>query len=222
MIELAAFDIAGTTVEEHQAVYVALSDAVQAAGSPVTDADIRAWMGADKRQAIRALLGGGPDLADGLVESTFLDFRSRLDRAYADRPPTPLPGVPEAFAALRRLDVKIALTTGFDRDVTDAVLAAAGWSEGVLDAVICADDVPEGRPAPYMIFRAMEATGTHDVRRVVTAGDTTLDLEAGSNAGAAIVAGVLTGAQDRATLSQAPHTHILDSITELPGLIALL
>lgn len=195
---------------------------MQAAGSPVTDADIRAWMGADKRQAIRALLAKGAGVVEPRVEPTFVDFRHRLDQAYSQRPPTPLPGVPETFAALRRLGVKIALTTGFDREVTDSVLDAVGWGPGDLDAVICADDVPEGRPAPYMIFRAMELTGTHDVRRVVTAGDTTLDLEAGSNASAAIVAGVLSGAQDRTTLSEAPHTHILDSIDELPGLIALL
>jgi hypothetical protein len=36
------------------------------------------------------------------------------------------------------------------------------------------------------------------------------DLEAGTNAGARAVIGVLTGAHDRATLSTAPHTDLLE------------
>ncbi|EGD56172.1 hypothetical protein SCNU_04926 [Gordonia neofelifaecis NRRL B-59395] len=34
------------------------------------------------------------------------------------------------------------------------------------DAVITTDDVPAGRPAPYMIFRAMERCGVASVRGV--------------------------------------------------------
>jgi phosphoglycolate phosphatase-like HAD superfamily hydrolase len=52
---------------------------------------------------------------------------------------------------------------------------------------------------------------------VAVAGDTTSDLVAGTAAGASVVAGVLTGAHDRAQLETAPHTHILDSIADLPA-----
>ena len=76
----------------------------------------------------------------------------------------------------------------------------------------------EGRPAPYLIFHAMEAAGVVDVRRVATVGDTTLDLEAGANAGVVWNVGVLSGAHDRASLEQAPHTHILTSVAALPTL----
>ena len=50
-----------------------------------------------------------------------------------------------------------------------------------------------GRPAPYMIFRAMEAVGVTQWREVINVGDTPLDLQAGTNAGVLGVAGVLTG-----------------------------
>ncbi|MEV4217100.1 phosphonatase-like hydrolase [Nonomuraea sp. NPDC049725] len=218
MIELAVLDIAGTTVEEHGAVYVALEQAVRAAGGDPAADDIRRWMGAGKREAISALLGKPPA---EVTEAAFADFRERLRAAYADRPPTPLPGVPEAITTLRASGVKVALTTGFDREVTGALLSAIGWDTGFLDAVVCVDDVPAGRPAPYMIFRAMEATGVHDVGRVLTAGDTTRDLQAGANAGAAIVAGVLTGSQDAATLGAVRHTHLLPGVAAIPGLLSL-
>jgi phosphoglycolate phosphatase-like HAD superfamily hydrolase len=71
-----------------------------------------------------------------------------------------------------------------------------------------------------MIFHAMEATGVQNVKEVVTVGDTPLDLQSGSNAGAVGVVGVLSGAHDRESLQGQPHTHIINSIADLPDLIA--
>jgi len=88
-----------------------------------------------------------------------------------------------------------------------------------VDAVVCSDEVARGRPAPYMIFRAMEATGIVDVDRVLVAGDTVRDLEAGVGAGARAVVGVLTGSTDATTLGRVRHTHILASVAELPALV---
>jgi phosphoglycolate phosphatase-like HAD superfamily hydrolase len=70
-----------------------------------------------------------------------------------------------------------------------------------------------------MIFRAMEAAGVQNVKAVINVGDTPLDLKSGSNAGVVGVVGVLTGAHGRESLEQAPHTHIIYSIAELPDLI---
>lgn len=224
MIELAVLDIAGTTVDEHQAVYVALAEAVTAAGGAPGTADIQRWMGAGKREAIAALLprpGGAPP-AESAVDAAFADFRRRLDLAYRRTPPVPLPGVPAALARLRADGVRVVLTTGFDREVTAGLLATIGWDDTVVDGVVCVDDVPAGRPAPYMIFRAMEATGVLDVARVLTAGDTVRDLEAGTNAGAAVVVGVLTGGLDAAALGAGPHTHLLPSVADLPELLRTL
>jgi phosphoglycolate phosphatase-like HAD superfamily hydrolase len=70
-----------------------------------------------------------------------------------------------------------------------------------------------------MIFRAMELTGVTDVARVLVAGDTTRDLQAGSNAGAGAVVGVLTGALDAPALGRTRHTHLLAGVADLPGLL---
>ena len=202
-IDLAVFDIAGTTVQEHGLVYEALREA-----TGVEDVD--AYMGADKREAIKAL--GCDD-----VEAVHDDFRRRLNEKYDARPPQPIEGVPELFARLRADGVKIALTTGFDRAITDSVLERVGFNGDTIDAVICADDVPQGRPAPYMVFRAMELTGVTDVSKVLVAGDTPLDIGAGTNAGAAYVVGVLSGGVPPETLGTHRHTHILPSVAELKG-----
>lgn len=226
--DLVALDVAGTTVEEHGAVYEALADAVRAAGARPSQADLRRWMGADKLEAVQGLLSGGGGSPDAsVVQDTYGDFRRRLASAYAQHPPEPLPGVPEALRELRDAGVQVVLTTGFSRDVTDDLLQTVGWAATgdagrrvpTVDAVVCAEDVGAGRPAPYMVFEGMRRTGVHDVRRVLVAGDTVLDLRAGSNAGAGAVVGVLTGAMDAAALGRERHTHLLASVAQLPTLV---
>jgi phosphoglycolate phosphatase len=54
---------------------------------------------------------------------------------------------------------------------------------------------------------------------VMVVGDIVLDLQAGSAAGAGRVVGVTSGAHDRARLSQAPHTHLLQTVAEIPKLL---
>ena len=73
-----------------------------------------------------------------------------------------------------------------------------------------------------MIFHAMEATGVADVRRVLVAGDTVRDVEAGRNAGAAVVVAVRTGEVKAETLAAATPTHVLGGVIDIPALPGLL
>jgi phosphoglycolate phosphatase-like HAD superfamily hydrolase len=93
-----------------------------------------------------------------------------------------------------------------------------GW-QTLFDRVLAAEDAPAGRPAPYLIFRAMMDLGAHDLARVAVVGDTPLDLEAGANARAGWVVGVLSGAHGVETLGAARHTHLLPSVAHLPRLL---
>jgi phosphonatase-like hydrolase len=224
VIELVALDLAGTTVEEHGDVYGALRDAVAAEGATVDDAVLRRWMGTDKREAIAALVAaGGAGLLDPPgVERAYGGFRRMLEDRYRARPPVPVPGVPQALGRLRARGVKVVLTTGFAHDIAEPLLARLGWRVGgdLVDALVCVDDVPAGRPAPYLVFRAMERTGVQAVARVLVAGDTLADLRSGTNAGAGAVVGVATGALSLADLGVERHTHLLPSAADLPALVA--
>ncbi|MBI5161301.1 MAG: phosphonatase-like hydrolase [Micrococcales bacterium] len=217
MIDLVALDMAGTTIDDHGAVYTALRLAVEETGVRVASADLQTWMGTDKLTAIAALVRrGGPEPEPQRVDAAFARFRELLAQAYRDDPPVALPGVLSALGTLRASGVRVALTTGFDDEVVGPLLRSVGWSVGEqLDAVVTTSDVPAGRPAPYLIHRAMERTGVADVRRVLAAGDTAVDLLAARNAGVHAV-GVLTGALSRADLEAVPHDAILDSVALLP------
>ncbi|WP_291526075.1 phosphonatase-like hydrolase [Branchiibius sp. NY16-3462-2] len=219
-LELVAFDIAGTTVQEGGRVYVALEEAARALGADPTAEQIESWMGADKRAAISGLLTASGIEADSqVVEAGFADFRARLDAAYGEHPPTPMPGVLDLFDALHARGTKVALTTGFDRPVVDTVLAAVGWDDTILDAVVCVDDVAQGRPAPDMIERAMEMTGVTDATAVAAVGDTVRDIGAGRAAQVGLVVGVRSGETDGQTLFDAGADVVIDSVAELLGVL---
>lgn len=220
--DLAALDMAGTTIDENEIVYRTLEEtAAAAAGGPVPPEVMARWKGTAKDEALVGILGElGTDVSPARIEQVYDGFHARLVAAYDATPPRPIDGVPEALAGLREHGVKVALQTGYDREVAQLILDAVGWKVGVdIDALITSDTVPASRPAPYLIFHAMEATGVTDVRRVLAAGDTPNDLGAGTNAGAGFVVGVTTGAFTSEQLAAHPHTHILDSAAELPGLL---
>ena len=223
MIEMVAFDMAGTTIDDHGAVYQALEDAVVETGAMAAPADLQQWMGTDKVEAITALMRlGGIEPERDSVAHAFERFRAILADSYRNDPPQALPGVEDALTALRRRGIRVALTTGFSDDVALPLLAALGWTIGngaddVLDAVVTSSGVTSGRPAPYLIHHAMEKLGVNDVRAVLAAGDTIVDLLAARNAGV-IAVGVLTGKLGRAELEPHPHDYILDSVVDVLNL----
>ena len=224
--DLAALDIAGTTVDEGGLVYQVLDASVADAVGAEVPADLLAqWKGTSKRDAIAGLLAGvGADASEPAVDKVFAAFVERLVASYRSQPPVPFPGVVEMLATLRRHGVRVALQTGYSAEIADSILAGLGWTVGpgasaVVDAVVTSDLVPASRPAPYLVFRCLEATGVRDVRRVLVAGDTPNDLLAGHHAGAGFVVGVATGSFTHDQLAPLPHTHLLDSTADLVTLL---
>lgn len=216
---LVVLDLVGTTVLADDAVPRAFTSAVAAEGVTLTPAEIVAMRGATKRVALRHLLAGHDDV-EVRVDRAYERFRGELLRLYTAASVQLVPGAEEVLARCRAAHVKVALNTGFDRELTAHLLTLLGWRDAV-DAVVCGDDVAAGRPAPYLIFHAMEMTGVIDVRAVANVGDTALDLGAGANAGVRWNIGVWTGAHDRATLAQAPYTHLCASIADVPAIVGL-
>jgi phosphonatase-like hydrolase len=211
-IRLAVLDVGGTVIHDTADVPAVFKAALARHGLSATDAQLHAWRGAAKREVIARLAAGSA--AD--PEQVYASFQELLIASFAEHGVKSIDGVEQAIATLRARGVRVALTTGFDRRVADGLLASLGWRDKV-DAVVCADDVAQGRPAPDMILRAMERTGVGDPREVLCAGDTDNDLRAGANAGVGANLGVLSGAHDRARLEEAPHDAILASAAALPA-----
>jgi phosphonatase-like hydrolase len=156
----------------------------------------------------------------GLGDRALTAFEAILHHEYARGPVVEIDGAAAVMRRLRAAGVKLALTSGFDRGLMDLLIDRLGWAP-LFDATVAGSDVRAGRPAPYLIYRAMEALGVHDVARVAVVGDTPLDLRAAANARAGWVIGVLSGAHGLATLGATAHTQLLPSVAGLPALFEL-
>jgi phosphonatase-like hydrolase len=218
-IVLVVFDMAGTTIEDAGQVPEAFTTVLRKHGIEISDDALRAVRGASKRDAIRHFVSRHHTTeVEVLTDGIFNDFRDYLARLYKAGGVKPIAGAVGIFKLLRERGIKVALNTGFDRVTTDLIIEAVGWQNGMVDAVVCGDDVAQGRPAPYLIFRAMEQTGVTSVHRVMCVGDTVLDLQAGHNAGARHVVGVLSGAHKKEQLEKEPHTHLIASVAALSSI----
>jgi phosphonatase-like hydrolase len=150
--DLAALDMAGTTVDEGGLVYDVLESSVaDAAGEPVPHDLLLQWKGTSKWEAIQGLLRGlGQDPSTALVDKIFDGFGERLVTAYRETPPQPFPGVAEMFETLRTRGVKVALQTGYSSEIAAAILDGLGWTVGpgadsTVDAVVTSDLVAASR-----------------------------------------------------------------------------
>jgi phosphoglycolate phosphatase len=87
------------------------------------------------------------------------------------------------------------------------------------DLVLCGDDAPRGFPWPDPVLTAMLRLGAPDVREVAVVSATPDGVLSGYRSGAGIVVGLGSGRR-AAALLEAGATHVLDSITALPELLA--
>ena len=193
-IKLVVLDWAGTTIDFGcMAPSGAFVAAFAAKGVSVTLAEARGPMGLHKKDHLRAMLraesvgakwraAAGREWTEDDVNDLYRDVTPRQVAAavkYGDL----IPGVADAVAELRARGLKVAATTGYFREAADAVLSAAKRQGYAPDFNTCADDVPAGRPAPWMIYRCMEALNVYPPTAVVKVGDTLVDIADGQNAG---------------------------------------
>ncbi len=228
-IQLIAFDMAGTTVRDENEVLHCFFEAAQQTGL-VADADrVNAMMGLPKKVVFQTLWAEqlGADQADYAtkVEASYDCFCHILEAHYRTQPVAPTEGCLELFAWLKAQSIAIALTTGFYREVTDIILHRLGWERGLnehylggADSLIQCSVTPseiygnEGRPAPFMIQKAMYRLGVNDPKAVIAIGDTPSDLAAGRHAGCRYTCGVTNGTHAEAQLAEHPNDGLFTSL----------
>jgi phosphonatase-like hydrolase len=219
-IRLVALDVGGTILQDHGDIVDALRSSMGKRDITVSASEIGPWRGAAKRAVIRHFVDQQSKLSESgrqtLSAEIYRTFVEQVNEAYKTVPP--IEGAEEAIRELRESGYLIATTTGFDREIVMPIFHRLGW-EKYFAAMVASDDVTQGRPAPYMLFHAMETAGVNSVAEVMAVGDTPLDLQAASNAGVRGMVGVLSGVGTREQLSREPHTDIIQSVADLPALL---
>lgn len=224
--QLVVFDIAGTTVTDNDSVNDAFRGAFEKAGFPVALAEVNYIMGYRKIEAIKILFQRFyPEQLTNelLIQQIHNQFTEDMRAYYLDTTDlNPLPFAEEIFECLHANHIKIGLDTGFTKIITDTIMERLGWiTNGLVDVVISSDEVPQGRPFPFMIQSIMDQLNIFDVKQVVKVGDTEVDIEEGRNAGCGKVVSVTTGSYTREELERFSPDHIIGSLQELPAILNL-
>jgi phosphonatase-like hydrolase len=195
-LKLIVFDMSGTTVKDYGEVLNCFYDALVISKIYVEKSYINTMMGWSKIEVFEALwrenLKGektiDPDFLNKTVQfeaqNSFRIFKDLLEDWYEMNPIEPTKGCLELFDFLKQNDIKIALNTGFYREVADIICQKLNWTQDhTFDFSITSDEVEKGRPAPFMIQKALQHFNITDPRQVAKIGDTPSDLQEGRAAG---------------------------------------
>ena len=217
MIQLAVFDMAGTTVNENNVVYKTLQQAINERGYTFSLEEVLAeGAGKEKLQAIKSVLRLNDIDDEKLATKIFERFLVLLDEAYKTQDITEQGNATTVFHALRDQNIGVVLNTGYNRLTAETLVEQIGWKKGIdFDALITASDVEQNRPNPDMILLAMNQLGIIDPNTVVKVGDSIIDIEEGQNAGCGLSIGITTGAHTVDQLRSANPDFIIHDLLEL-------
>jgi phosphonoacetaldehyde hydrolase len=151
-------------------------------------------MGLHKKDHIRALLQlpdvsrrwrdhYGTEATENDINDLYNQFM-QLQLDVIDEFTRLVPGLLDVVGVLRSRGISIGASTGYFRAAAERVYRAAAEQGYKPDHCVCAEEVPVGRPAPWMIFHIMEALGRFPPAAVVKVGDTVPDIGEGLAAGA--------------------------------------
>jgi len=186
------FDWAGTIVDygcfAPTRAFMRLFESV---GVPITIDEVRLFMGTHKRDHIKGILAI-PRVSEAWrkVHHKEVDndaikqlFRQFVPLQIAELGTTDLiPGTKKTIEQCRHLGLKIGTCTGYTKAMMEALAHAARLQGLVPDAIVCSDEVSEGRPSPFMCFENMARLSVYPAECVVKVGDTPEDIKEGLNA----------------------------------------
>ena len=225
-IRLVVFDIAGTTVKDNGEIAAAFWNALKEYSYIVPMGRINALMGYKKPEAIRKIVEEYEDqkerISDEYIDAIHERFLELMIEYYQTTPEVvALPNVMEGFSFCKENNIKIGLDTGFSKNITDVIIKRLGWIDnGIINYVVSSDEVPAGRPQPYMIQRMMSEAGVTDAHQVIKIGDTEVDIQEGKNAGCFYSIAVTTGAFTRKQLEPYQPSFIIDDVKEIIAIMS--
>ena len=251
-IKCVIFDWAGTTVDYGCfAPVAAFIESFEKIGIHVTAEETRMYMGLTKIEEIRALFSldrvrkefydkYNREFTEEDVMGRFYDFQEILF-ATLEQYSQPIPGLVETVGKLREKGIKIGSTTGYTKAMMDIVMPAAEKNGYKPDNCVTSDNLPGGRPNPYMIYQNMIDLGIPSVDNIIKCGDTIADIKEGVNAKVKSI-GIILGSNEMgltedevkalssdelkarmdivcSRMLEAGADAVLDSITDLPEYI---
>lgn len=203
-LKAVVFDWAGTVIDfgsfAPMGVFV---EAFSRFGIEVSIAEAREPMGRPKWDHIEAMLaqprilaawqathGRAPTKDDiRAVYDVFVPLNEDVVDQYADL----VPGTVEMVKAVRQRGLKIGSTTGYTRSIMARVLPLAKAQGYEADNLVCAGDLPHGRPTPMNMYKCFLDLDVWPANAVVKVDDTGVGIDEGREAGCWTVGLSLSG-----------------------------
>lgn len=215
------FDWAGTLFDfGSQAPMGAFVELFARHGVAISIDEARVPMGLPKWDHIQAL-GAQPriaaawaathgrpfDVGDvGALYDEFTPMNARSVRQHAEA----IPGAADMLAALRRRGLKVGSTTGYNRPIMEVVLPLLAAQGIAPDNLVCAGDVPLGRPSPMAMYQCFLDLEVGPAYRVVKVDDTLPGLSEGRQAGCWTVAITASGNEVGLSLAEWQSTPLAE------------
>lgn len=247
------FDWAGTMIDfgsfAPMGVFV---EAFRKFGVEASIAEARAPMGLPKWDHIDTMLKAPRLSAEWARVHGALPGPADVDRVYAVFVPmneavvadyaTLVPGALQTLEWLAARGVKVGSTTGYTRSIMERVAPVAAAQGYRPLNMVCADDLPEGRPGPLGMYQCFIDLQAYPPGLVLKVDDTAPGIAEGVAAGCPTIGVALSGniagrspealaalpqaeiaairAQATEILTAAGASHVIDTVADLPALIA--
>ena len=205
------FDFDGTTADTIGSVLYTFHHVFTNGGFEIDDEFISTNMGFSLREAFTYIVGDDKEKVAECIrqyEAFYTSESWRLIHTF--------PYVLETLAQLKAEGITLCIATNNLHRIIDQILEHLGMAT-YMDTVVCLDDVANGKPAPDITLEALRRTGCTAAETLVV-GDSTFDVGMGRAAGVDTCA-VTYGSHDRATLSEAGATYIIDSFDQLVDIV---
>ena len=219
-LEMAAFDVAGTTVKDDGIVIEAFKVAFEITQPdlwPIKGAEWTQYaidtMGQSKIEVFTALLGDAEKAFQANVA-----FEEAYVNEIAEQGISEIPGTLELFATLREKGIPIVLTTGFSRSTLNVLLTELGWFD-LVDLTVTPDEAGRGRPHPDMLQFAAQKVNAPSPQYSLVVGDTASDMKSGVAYGSKYIFGVLSGAHSHGQLIAGGATSVVNSVADISSLL---
>jgi len=222
-VKMIVLDMAGTTVNEGGIIYKTLFNTLKSFNYDVNEDDIKSWHGLNKYHVLDKYINKRDyckTCSKNKYQKRKLDvyktFEGNLKMEYFYENNINLidDTLPETLNKIRSRNIKVALNTGYPRDIQETIIEKLSMNE-FIDSYISSEDVEFSRPYPFMIYKLMEMHKIESSSQVIKVGDTTNDILEGANARCYKSIGVLSGAETKEELIEAGADLILDNVTQL-------
>lgn len=213
MIRAVIFDLGGVLVRTEDALIHAVYDSLDIHNIPKPPRElVIKYVGITDYELVKNSIPEEYRTQDN-IEKCYVTFKEIFPRDYM-KEFKEIEDVSEILENLKERNIKIALATGFKKDVAETILEFYGWSK-YFDVIVTHEDFEKPRPDPEIVLAAIEKLHVKN-DECLYVDDTFNGFKSGKAAKVKTVI-VLSGAQSKEIrIRKNDIKYVLPSVASLP------